>query len=646
VSGSGDATVRNVTFESPSGTANTQPFRAGDVITSKQFYMRDNTQNTRTTGAAARIAWAVGTVGTLPVGSPYNVIPVTFQESTYDTPLDTMAFVRVGSSDSTRQGLIVMSSDGIEQGATADVPFFDVYDNLTSISDFLAAMGGNTTYTKVRIGRLDAITGGTDQFGLWTNNIFIQGNSGAGANGIYYQSGEPSGSDFNLGDLWIDSDTIAAGISGKLYFAPVPAGDPGLYIGSDHLGYYGNVDGGGNDWYTYMNNSGDFFLRGSGGDNFQWVASNAALTIGDSGLADARIVFGAAAADVEFYDQAGLNVFNLESNIDGIGHGGLNLFDDGIVYMHSLTNRGASGIHIEVSNEDDGNQKGAITGHVADDDSTAIVNPTLGWVGVKGTAKTTGGTQKPIGIYGHAVNTGTTNRQVFAGRFRGIGTTGDTVFGGYFEATGGANNWAIYAEDGSVKINSGNMYLGGGSLYFDSGDGERCYWDGSRFRFTDGVQMAELVMNGTLTGATEITTSGDMNVGADIRLTKSGASTIYFDAGTEYLTWNNGATRFEFSDDLYISKALLVTTSIGGASVHSTGNINTETTFSIGGAIGVQESSGRWSFDQQVDAPVINVKSGGAFKANGTSGITSSGFVIAVGDTISVKGGIITALSH
>ena len=66
--------------------------------------------------------------------------------------------------------------------------------------------------------------------------------------------------------------------NGKLNQPPT-ASDPGLYLGSEYLGYYNGT--GTSGWKTYMDNQGDFYLTSStvGGGFLAWDSSTATLQI-------------------------------------------------------------------------------------------------------------------------------------------------------------------------------------------------------------------------------------------------------------------------------------------------------------------------------------------------------------------------------
>ena len=177
----------NFTFESESGTSITQPFVPGDIICSRRFWYKD--QNS-TTPLGASTQQIVATVNDITVsGRSTSTIRVTIDRANSfgDPPSGGMEFIRVASSNVKRRGLIVFSADGNETTLNpnaVEVPFIDVYDSLETFQNFLDALGGDTNFIKVRLGRLDTLTGNTDEFGLWASTVHLVGSAVEGANRI------------------------------------------------------------------------------------------------------------------------------------------------------------------------------------------------------------------------------------------------------------------------------------------------------------------------------------------------------------------------------------------------------------------------------------------------------------------------------
>ena len=61
--------------------------------------------------------------------------------------------------------------------------------------------------------------------------------------------------------------------NGKINQTPT-ASSPGLYLGSDHLGYFS-----GSSWKTYMDNQGDFYLTGSTNNFLAWSSQLGTLQV-------------------------------------------------------------------------------------------------------------------------------------------------------------------------------------------------------------------------------------------------------------------------------------------------------------------------------------------------------------------------------
>jgi hypothetical protein len=87
---------------------------------------------------------------------------------------DGIEFVRIGNKTNTdRQGVILITSDGIEPDASDKPPYIDVKDGIDSFEAFYEDL------PKVRLGRLDGITdpwlGSLSGYGLYSSNVFLRG---------------------------------------------------------------------------------------------------------------------------------------------------------------------------------------------------------------------------------------------------------------------------------------------------------------------------------------------------------------------------------------------------------------------------------------------------------------------------------------
>ena len=172
--------VYHITFESVSDNYTAQPFKTGDVIASKRFWHKDADKSSGVgDDAYSTIDLVVGTVTntSFSQADKHVTIQLTLDDASVGVPESGMSFVRVASSVPSRRGLVLLSSDGNDIGDDADmlnVPFVDVYGDLQTYDDFLSALGGDKNFVKVRMGRLDHLTGKTDDYGVWTNNLYLQ----------------------------------------------------------------------------------------------------------------------------------------------------------------------------------------------------------------------------------------------------------------------------------------------------------------------------------------------------------------------------------------------------------------------------------------------------------------------------------------
>jgi len=255
--------------------AKVQPFAVNDVIASKKFWLVNDDTDPSLPGAW--IDQTVCTVTAITVGGVTNKITVLMDaaESSVD-PYAGQEYVRVGNTTETnRQGIVVLSSDGIDGSAsdTAEVPFIDVYDGLTSWADFKNALAGSTSFLKVRVGRLDKITGNLDEYGIWTSNIYLAGaNPGANqilvlayADMIAYDGLHPG--ELNAGDMCLvsDLDYEIYVWSGSAWVSRRPVANQILYGTETERGAY-NTD---------LLNAGDMWVTTDKENNI-WVWSGSA----------------------------------------------------------------------------------------------------------------------------------------------------------------------------------------------------------------------------------------------------------------------------------------------------------------------------------------------------------------------------------
>ena len=353
-------------FDSGDNTSvDMQPFAVNDIIMARRFNM-PNDGDTPTT-----LLEIYGTVTAISVGGENNKI--TFDTAgSPSTPLNkgVLEFVRIGNtSDASRQGSIVLTSDGIDSdlggGGTGTVPYIDVYAGVDSRAKFL-----DKDYVKVRLGRLDEITGGVDEFGLYGNVVHLSGSGGSGWGTTLEGSGDPAGAgyaaaDYTDGTLYFDFTntvyyllvsgswtTMAQGINenGELLATPTPSGT-GLFASGDYLGFYAN-GGWKGYWLNSGANAGDFFLKGASNTALWWDYSAAALYIGGLNVGDSYIKTVAGSGNIEFYaGNPRLNFMHMGANINGTGWYGIGLEEKAFIYKYNSSNNAVSTLHSELYNQ-------------------------------------------------------------------------------------------------------------------------------------------------------------------------------------------------------------------------------------------------------------------------------------------------------
>lgn len=639
-------------FESNSENAELQPFAVNDIIVAKRFTMPNDGS------APSTLKESVCTVTAISIGGDHTRIRVN-ADAGYSDPENGMDFVRIGNTtDASRQGSIVLTSDGIDSGGSATVPYIDIYDGIDSRAKFL-----DKDYVKVRLGRLDEITSNTNEFGLLTSNLHLVPSTGnSGVSFTYYETTNPPGglqTGYNNGDTWYNETTgivwkfvsvlFGSGTwfpysafqdeTGNFFNAEAPSGD-GFYAGASHLGFY--KDG---DWRVYLDNAPDFFLKGASDTGLWWDYSDAALYIGGTTTGSAYLKASAGTAQIQFYDNNNVNVMDLKSSLIG-SHGGISLKNKGMIHM-SITNATAiSNIHLEKYNQSSSGVQGLQTLYLSNDASANVTaNPTNSWV-VSKIEGERNSSNDIYGIYENVKNIGAgdsygiklNNVESFNGDAYGIqissfGTSlaygidakataslggityavkgnadgvGAANYGIYGQAQGSAVNWAGYFASGNVNINN--------SLFFGSGSDTNLYRGTSNQLKTDDAFYAvgNITSDGTIGGMTaaEMSQVGNIN-----SVTISNTQWGYLGALNQGLT---KASDVQFDKIYPGNQAIKYLDYSAGFS--------------------------RFVFNDKVEASDFNAT--GGYQQAGNAGITSIGFVIAVGDTITVRGGIITALSH
>ena len=132
-----------------------QPFAVGDAIRAQ----RVNLQAAVVAAGDGNIVWRSDLVVTaINTGGDQKAFTATLQPGT-TVPAAGMEFVRLGGSDVSRRSSIYLTAD--DSGA----PFIDVVSGVTSHADW------NTVgMVKVRMGRLDGVTGNTNEYGIWAGD--------------------------------------------------------------------------------------------------------------------------------------------------------------------------------------------------------------------------------------------------------------------------------------------------------------------------------------------------------------------------------------------------------------------------------------------------------------------------------------------
>ncbi len=385
-----------------------------------------------------------------------------------------------------------------------------------------------------------------------------------------------------------------------------PAGT-GFFANADNLGFYKDGDWRGY-WLNSGANSGDFFLKGASNTALWWDYSAAALFIGGTTAGSAYLKAIAGTARLQFYDDNNVNVMNLGSDLIG-SHGGIELKNKGLFYMSITNNDAISNIHLEKYNQSSAGVQGLQTLYLSNNASANVTaNPTNAWVvskiaGERNSANDIYGTYSRVNsfstgkAYGfYSVMPGNSTKYGFYSHVTGSGTSygyyasvtpagGTAAYGIYSRASGATTNWAGYFQDGNVRIEN-NLDV-----------------DGT----VDGVNIATIIG-----GVTEAEMNQIENIG-----TKTISNTQWGFLGA----LDQGLTK---ASDVQFNK------------IYPGNQVTAFLDYSSGGT--------RFVFNRKVEASSFNTTTD--YQQAGNVGITSVGFVIAVGDTITVRGGIITSLSH
>ena len=220
------------------GTANDyQPFAVGDVIRAQRVNLGALLPASPTlTDFVYRSDLVVTAIN---VGGDAKKFRATWQAGS-TVPAEGMEFVRLGNaSDIARQGAVYLTSD--DSGA----PFIDIMNGITSHADWNTA-----GKIKVRLGKLDGIVGGTNEYGL------IAGNNGFTLNDTYLKASSAGvvlnnvPLDFRSGGNIVMALSPNSGAPYMALGSPLPTGpltNNGIWAGKDNNDYefrVGAVSGG------------------------------------------------------------------------------------------------------------------------------------------------------------------------------------------------------------------------------------------------------------------------------------------------------------------------------------------------------------------------------------------------------------------
>ena len=134
------------------GSLDYHPFANGDLILAHDFTLGQS-GSSPTTIQEARME--VSNADLTPTYAS-NFLEADL-EAGYDSPWTGATFARIGStSNEDREGGLYLTSND------ADSPFMDVWDNVINWSDW-----NGSSKVKVRVGKLDGITSGSNEYGLW-----------------------------------------------------------------------------------------------------------------------------------------------------------------------------------------------------------------------------------------------------------------------------------------------------------------------------------------------------------------------------------------------------------------------------------------------------------------------------------------------
>ncbi len=256
------------------------PFAVGDLVLAQRFNWNTSSKSY---DVVIRIKGTVSSVNN--TTRPYTCTITLTSDSTVPSVNAEYDFVRVGSSDTARQGVIYLAAS--DQGA----PFLDVIDGIASWSDWT-----NTQKIKLRLGKLSGIIdndfGGTlSGYGLYANNVYLKGKiiitGGSGISNLSDAGNLATKDTVNLDVDVVDGSTYkrttanektgasraytALDSSGHLVTAVKPGATiatppgAGLYMDAQYMGYYS-----GGAWKVFIQNNGLFRFEGNASQYIAW----------------------------------------------------------------------------------------------------------------------------------------------------------------------------------------------------------------------------------------------------------------------------------------------------------------------------------------------------------------------------------------
>lgn len=374
--------------------------------------------------------------------------------------------------------------------------------------------------------------------------------------------------------------------NGKINQTPT-ASSPGLYLGSDHLGYFS-----GSSWKTYMDNQGDFYLTGSTNNFLAWssqlgtlqvqgvinIQGGNAATTSSLNSATSSLLGSINSATASLSASLAPNIFTdstgkinrpptvLVNSSQGLFLGSTNLgyysgsdwktymADNGNFYLSgagsdSLTWAGGvltinGAINITGGNAATTTNVSNAAANAVTSGSTAATNAATSGSNAGARAVTSGSNAAANAVTSGSNAASAVDDKVFTnalGRITKVPTSGSTA-GLYLGSTNlgyyNGSTWRTYMD------NTGLFYLTG------SNNGNALLWDGSTLTIKGTIKVSDgtEVTNATVTGATSGSTSLQSgNTGKSLGLTGGSIGGVTIASTAIYVgtgTWGNSNTGF------------------------------------------------------------------------------------------------------